>query len=244
LNPLYIGTAGWSIPAQHAKLFAEDGSHLQRYASRLPAVEINSSFYRSHRPATYARWAASVPPGFRFSIKVPREITHLRRLDDVAAPLARFLDETKELGATLGPLLVQLPPSLRFDATVAERFFDDFRQRFDGKLACEPRHESWFTDAAEALLVSHFVARVAADPPVVPQAASAGAWQGLRYIRLHGSPRIYYSSYASETIAAVAQSLCDVAEPGEERWCIFDNTALGAATEQALDLSRRVQTER
>ena len=79
----------------------------------LPAVEINSSFYRPHRPSTYARWAAETPEGFPFAVKLPKEITHKRRLVDVAEPLDRFLAETAALGPKRGPLLVQLPPSLR-----------------------------------------------------------------------------------------------------------------------------------
>jgi uncharacterized protein YecE (DUF72 family) len=218
-----------------------EGSHLQRYASRFPAVEINSSFYRSHRPATYERWAASVASGFRFSVKIPREITHVRRLGDVAEPLDRFLGEVAALGLALGPLLVQLPPSLSYDQAVAEHFFGDFREKFDGKLACEPRHETWFSDAAEALLARHQVARVAADPAVAPQAALPGGWRGFLYIRLHGSPRIYYSAYPPETIRATAQMLRDVPEQCEDRWCIFDNTALGEAAGQALDLLQRLR---
>jgi len=73
-----VGCAGWAIPRQHAHRFPEQGTHLERYARRLPAVEINSSFYRSYQPKTYARWAASVPEHFRFAVKVPREITHRR----------------------------------------------------------------------------------------------------------------------------------------------------------------------
>jgi len=181
-----------------------------------------------------------VPPNFRFSVKVPREVTHTRRLRDVTEPLEHFLSEVKALGAALGPLLVQLPPSLRYDRVVAGRFFGGFRERFDGKLACEPRHETWFSDAAEALLVSHQIARVAADPPVVPQAALPGGWPKFLYLRLHGSPKIYYSAYSSEAMTTTAQRLRDVPEQLEDRWCIFDNTALGEATGQALDLLQRL----
>lgn len=240
LSRFDIGTAGWTIPKQHAEAFPEAGSHLERYAARFPAVEINSSFYRPHRPATYERWAASVPPDFRFSVKIPREVTHTRRLGDVAEPLQRFLGEVKALGSALGPLLVQLPPSLRYDQAVAERFFGEFRETFDGKLACEPRHQTWFSDAAEALLVNHHVARVAADPPVVSRAALPGGWQGLLYLRLHGSPKIYYSAYAPETIKVAAQRL-RCGRKALDRWCIFDNTALGEATRQALDLLQRLR---
>src|SRR5689334_4890368 len=100
-----IGTAGWSIPKACAAAFGGDGTYLQRYARVLPAVEINTSFYRPHKPATYTRWAAGVPPGFRFAVKVPREITHTRRLVGTDEPFGRFLDEVQALGGTLGPLL-------------------------------------------------------------------------------------------------------------------------------------------
>lgn len=236
----FIGTAGWSIPKQHAEAFAGVGSHLERYGGRLPAVEINSSFYRPHRPATYERWAASVPPGFRFSAKMPREITHTRRLVDAAEPLERFLGQVGALGAALGPLLVQLPPGLGYDEAVAERFFGRFREQFDGQLACEPRHETWFGDAAEAMLMTYHVARVAADPAVVPQAAQPGGWPGLLYIRLHGSPKVYHSAYSPEEIEATAEHMRAASPEAQDRWCIFDNTALGEAAGQALDLQRRL----
>ena len=241
LSHTLVGTAGWSIPTRHADAFPGEGSHLERYARRLPAAEINSSFHRPHRPATYARWANSVPPGFRFSAKVPREVTHARRLVDAAEPLERFLGEVGALGPALGPLLVQLPPSLRFDAAVAGRFLGDLRDRFGGQLACEPRHPTWFTDAADALLERHRVGRVAADPAVVPQAALPGGWRGLLYIRLHGSPRIYHSAYPPEAITATARTLRDAAAQAGDRWCILDNTALGEATGQALDLLRQLR---
>ena len=140
-----IGTAGWSIPAQHAAMFPSEGSHLERYSRRFSIVEINSSFYRPHRPGTYQRWAATVPADFRFAVKMPKEITHTRRLTQVTEPLARFLGEAGALGENLGPILVQLPPSLIFKPEFAG-FFLDLRLHFKGDVVCEPRHRSWFTD--------------------------------------------------------------------------------------------------
>jgi uncharacterized protein YecE (DUF72 family) len=235
----YIGCAGWSIPREHADHFSAAGSHLERYAGRFSAVEINSSFYRPHRPATYARWAAAVPSGFRFAVKVPREITHTRRLADAADLLDRFLAEIGGLGDKLGPLLVQLPPSLVFDAAVARQFLTALRQRFNGAVVCEPRHRSWFEIAAERLLTRQRVARVAADPALVPAGAVPGGWDGLAYYRLHGSPRMYYSSYSPEYLSTLADRLRESARAAA-LWCIFDNTALGAATANALDLLARV----
>ena len=234
-----IGCAGWSIPKEHAGHFPEEGSHLARYARRLPAVEINSSFYRPHRPTTYARWAAETPEGFSFSLKVPKEVTHKRRLIDVDEPLDRFLGETAALGTKRGPLLVQLPPSLPFDDEVVGAFLDSLRRRYDGPLACEPRHASWFTPEASKRLVDSEVARVAADPAVVPQAAEPGGWGGLVYYRLHGSPKVYYSAYSDEYLQALAVTLREAANTAPT-WCIFDNTAQGAATEDALAVSNRL----
>ena len=107
---LRVGCAGWAIPSQHAHAFPAQGTHLERYAQRFTGVEVNSSFYRPHRPTTYARWAAAVPDPFQFAVKMPQEITHTRRLVEVTALLERFLTEVQSLGAKLGPLLLQLPP--------------------------------------------------------------------------------------------------------------------------------------
>lgn len=240
MHPIYVGVAGWPIPKPHAALFPVEGSHLERYADRFNAVEINSSFYRPHRSATYARWAASVPAAFRFAVKVPREITHRRRLNEPDEPLDRFLGEATHLGDKLGPLLVQLPPSLKFDADVAKAFFSALRKRFAGEVVCEPRHPTWFVPPVEKLLVRFHVARVAADPAVVPAAAEPGGWHGLVYHRLHGTPKIYYSDYPSEYRTALAERL--LREAGTcPVWCIFDNTADGHATVNGLDVLARVQ---
>jgi uncharacterized protein YecE (DUF72 family) len=228
-----VGTAAWAIPRDVRERFDGDGSRLERYARRFRCVEINSSFYRPHRPATYARWAASVPDDFRFALKVPKEITHTRRFVDVVEPLERFLAESAELGAKRGVLLVQLPPSFAYDAALVAAFFATVRARYDGLLACEPRHPTWFTADAESALRRARVARVAADPAVVPEAAVPGGWDGFVYYRLHGAPRTYYSAYDGAMLRAVAERLRAVTVPA---WCIFDNTALDAATANALDV--------
>lgn len=214
--------------------FLAAGSHLERYAAQFNAVEINSTFYRPHRPQTFQRWADATPKDFRFAVKAPKAITHERRLTDCESLAQAFLDQVGTLGERLGPVLVQLPPSLAFDPGVAETFFGDLRNRFSGPVACEPRHASWFEPGADRLLVTHRIARVAADPAPDPRAAIPGGWQDFAYVRLHGSPRIYYSAYGPDRLAALARSL----DPGcPETWVIFDNTALGAAAEDALALS-------
>lgn len=236
-----IGCAGWSIPSSHAEHFPDSGSHLERYAARLGAVEINSSFYRPHRPQTYAKWRASVPEDFRFAVKVPKSITHEQRLKNADELLTKFLSEVAELGGKLGPLLVQLPPSLYYENDVASAFFACLRQSFMGHVVCEPRHPSWFTPDVDALLTQFQVARVAADPAILPQAAEPGGWNGLVYYRLHGSPTIYRSAYSPEFLDTVSAKLREYVEREIPAWCIFDNTAEGAATGNAIELMERLR---
>lgn len=234
MGQVRIGCAGWSIPRGSAASFPGEGSHLRRYAARLNAVEVNATFYRLPRQQTLARWAGEVPEGFRFACKAPRQITHAARL---AHPngMSAFLQAVEALGSKLAVLLIQLPPSLEFDSGVAAMFFSWLRTRWSGGVACEPRHPSWFGSEAERQLQEWRVARVAADPAPVPAGAEPGAWPGLVYYRLHGSPRRYYSSYHSSRLQALAERLAAHAARAEV-WCVFDNTAAGAATANALEL--------
>jgi uncharacterized protein YecE (DUF72 family) len=235
---LRIGTAGWSIPLREAEGFPAEGSALERYAARFACAEINSSFHRSHRPATWERWAGSVPEDFLFSAKLSKEITHKRKLADCADLLEAAIAEMRTLGPKLHVVLVQLPPSLAFDPALADAFFAALRQHWPGRLACEPRHASWFEADADALLVRFEAARVAADPARVPEAAVPGAWRAFSYWRLHGSPVPYRSSYDDGRIEAYAAAMAAEREEGREAWAIFDNTASGAATGDALKLQR------
>jgi uncharacterized protein YecE (DUF72 family) len=225
-----LGTAAWGLPAAVRDRFPAGDSLLRRYAGVFNGVEINSSFYRPHRRETYARWGASTPDDFRFAVKAPRTVTHERGLVNVAEPVERFLDEIGGLGGKLGPVLIQGPPSLRFAPDVADAFFTLWRERFDGRTVCEPRHKSWFTPEAERVLIRHRIVRVAADPALMHAAGAPGGWDGFAYFRLHGSPEIYASSYGADMLARLAADLPEAA------WVIFDNTKFGAATENALTL--------
>lgn len=227
-----IGCAGWSLPRAVQDRFGPGDSHLARYATVFDATEINSSFHRPHKPALYEKWAAAVPADFRFSAKLPKAITHEKRLVDCEAQIGEFLGQAGALGDRLHCLLVQLPPSLAFDAAVAARFFDQLRAKWPGALACEPRHATWFTPEADALLHGQRVARVLADP--VRHSALPGGWPGLVYLRLHGSPRVYYSPYEEDVLQALARRMRQAEAEGAEVWCIFDNTASGAAAGDAL----------
>jgi uncharacterized protein YecE (DUF72 family) len=240
--PLLVGTAGWTVPRQHLPLFlqAAEGpriSHLQRYATRLRCVEINSSFHRPHRRATWERWAAVTPENFRFAVKAPKTITHVSRLVNTGGALKEFFDAARALGEKLGPVLVQLPPKLDFDESVAHEFFDTMRELHQGGVALEPRHATWFSASADRRLRSFQIARVAADPPKGSELASnPGGWPGLRYWRLHGTPRTYYSEYDQGWLHDLAERLreTEVCSKENDTWVIFDNTAMGHATANAV----------
>ncbi len=232
---IFVGCAGWSVGGEHAASFPNQGTHLQRYASHFNCVEINSSFYRPHRRQTYTRWAESVPEAFRFSVKVPKRITHQLRLTNCERPLEEFIGQCTGLGEHLGCLLVQLPPSMAFDVTVAEGFFRILKEQYSGPVIVEPRHESWAD--ATSLLMTRQVSQAAVDPSRLSTDASPGGALGVQYWRLHGSPRIYYSAYGRSFLEGFASQLQAAAAEGATVWCIFDNTASGAALRNALDLS-------
>jgi uncharacterized protein YecE (DUF72 family) len=185
-----------------------------------------------------------VPEDFRFSVKLPRTITHTGKLVDGEPLLDEFMAQAGGLGPRLGCLLVQLPPSLAFDAAVAATFFQALRQRWQGAVSAEPRHASWFGSEADGLLSAHRVARVLADPVRHPDAARPGGWPGLVYLRLHGSPRMYYSAYEPQLIGALASRIALALRDTSPVWCIFDNTAGGAAADNALRLLEALKKER
>jgi uncharacterized protein YecE (DUF72 family) len=240
-----VGTAQWAVPKAHSACFptlAEGAklSHLERYASRLNCVEINSSFHRPHRRATWERWAGSTPDDFRFAVKAPKSVTHTAKLVETGGALLEFFNAACGLGDKLGPVLFQLPPKLAFDQDVAHEFFATLRELHSGGVVLEPRHQSWFTASADQILRRFEIARSAADPPKGSELAGGpGGWLGLLYWRLHGTPRTYYSNYDEDHLQGLIGRIRKFeADPSrKETWVIFDNTALGHATANALWLN-------
>lgn len=248
--PLVVGAAGWTIPRQHIYLFPESvegetPSHLERYAARLRGVEINSSFHRPHRRATWERWAESTPESFRFAVKAPKIVTHTAMLKNTGSALQEFFEAVGALGRKFGPVLFQLPPKLAYDEGAAQEFFSTLRELHQGSVVVEPRHASWFSIPAEQLLRSFEVARAAADPPKGSElAAEPGGWRGLSYWRLHGAPRTYNSNYEDDWLQAFARRIReDACSVERESWVIFDNTALGHAAANAVRLDELLSAQ-
>ncbi len=233
---IYSGCASWQLPKSIQPDFPGDGTHLVRYGRQMPAVEINSSFYKHHRHKLYAKWASEVPADFRFAVKMPRELTHDQKLESTEG-LDTFLDQVSGLGDKLGVLLLQLPPKLAFDSRSVASFLNRLRKGFDGGIVCEPRHKSWFAKEPDELLDVFEVSRVAADPPPVTGADRPGGWKWRVYYRLHGRPQRFYSAYEDAFLADLASDLHDY-EKYAETWCIFNNTASEAGLQNGLQLRK------
>ena len=226
---LRIGTAGWALPKALRVSDSAQKPVLQQYAQLFDVVEINSSFYRPHRRSTYERWREGVPEAFRFSVKVPKAITHELGLSGCQSETAAFMDSVSGLEHKLGALLVQLPRGRTFEARVAGAFFKTLRQQTPAQIVCEARSASWFDAAATAVLEAHRISRVIADPIPSGCEFAAPGDASFAYFRLHGSPRMYHSSYSM----AYLQHVAAAARTAAVSWCIFDNTAAGAAWSDA-----------
>jgi uncharacterized protein YecE (DUF72 family) len=231
LRRIRVGIAGWSNPPAFRADRPSKMTHLEFYAEQFSCVEINSSFHRPHRPTTYARWRDETPAAFRFAVKMPRSITHESCLRQCRADVTRFYKEVEHLQPKLGAILVQMPPSLEFNAITVRSFFKALPRWPGVTVACEPRHPSWFAVGAEKMLQRLAVARVAADPGRYPGAQAPGGSCLHAYFRWHGSPRMYYSQYSDAQLAVFATQVKTSA--AQHAWCIFDNTANYAAWHDA-----------
>ncbi len=236
-----VAIAGWNIPKENAEHFGAEGSHLERYAQRFSGVEINSSFYKDHREATYKRWAATVPKVFRFSVKLSRRLTHEGKLLASKEEIETAVRPILALGEKLGVLLVQLPPRLFFQEEVADRFFARLREICPAPITCEPRHLTWLAPAAQKVFRVHRISKVLADPAPCPDQENIFSHFGsVSYYRLHGSPKMYFSAYSDFFLRSLATI---VAQERRPTWVVFDNTAEQHAIADAIQLQDLLRSD-
>ncbi len=236
----FIGTAGWNIPTHLKDRFLRLGTHLEKYSEKLNCVEINSSFYRNHSAATYSKWRSLAPEGFLFSVKLLKYFTHERRLAENGQVLKSCLNNIFALEDKLGALLVQLPPSLVYEEKVTTAFFKKLSQYCKVPVVLEPRHASWASNEIWNLLEPMNVHKVMADPEPckMTRAQQAALKNRIRYYRLHGRPKMYKSSYEASDLERLSHVVLKQAPTTFQTWVIFDNSAHGHATQNALDLRR------
>lgn len=246
-----IGVSGWAYREWQGKFYPKGlarAKELAYAAERIPTIEMNSPFYRLQQESTYQKWAAAVPENFTFAVKGWRGVTHFKKLRGAKDAVDQFFNSgVWQLGDKLGPVLWQLPPSLKFDAEVMENFFEQLPKHHPEtakpvRYAVEPRDESFNAVQVEEIFREHNVALVNAD--------SAGRHPhfdaltaDFAYVRLHGSPRIYYSNYTEEALAKWATRISGWMGEGADCYLYFDNTAAGHAPANALQLRELLQNQ-
>ena len=227
-----IGTSGWQYDDWKDVLYADVPRKrwLEHYATVFPAVEVNNTFYNLPKESTFSDWDARTPDGFTFVLKASRYITHIRRLNDVAEPVTRFVERASLLGEKLGPALYQLPPTSQRDDELLKRFLDVLPVH--PPAAMEFRNDSWYEADVYAALRSHDVALCVADSPKHRSPLEVTA--SWAYVRLHGGED--EASYGAEGIAEWARRVASFASGGAPVYVFFDNDRAGNAVMDALAL--------
>jgi len=250
-SQVYIGTSGWHYNDWTGLFYPADVTgynELTFHAKYFNTVENNSSFYRIASAETYKTWDRMTPPGYTFSIKLNKLITHTHRLevnDEVVEKVRFILESTQVLGEKLGAILVQLPASFRFDVHRLDVFLAFFTaevralpHRFD--IAIEFRNKYWFVDEIFALLEQYNVALVAGQ---------SSRWPGIRhvtadiaYIRMHGPEKLFASSYSTSQLTELADYIQSLSAQTKRIYVYFNNDFHGYAIKNAQRLIEIVGT--
>lgn len=243
---IYIGTSGWSNGYWKGRLYPQDSKSkefLQFYAQAFNASEINTTFYHLPKSTTVEGWINSVPKDFKFCVKMSRFITHIKRLKEPEQPLQRFFDAIAALKKLMGPVLIQLPPSLKFDADIAKHFFDTLKKNHPRyRFAIEARHLSWYEPEAIKFLKKYKMAVVIAESggryPTVENVTT-----DVVYIRFHGPEKLFDSSHSDEMLKAYADKIEKWQESGHTIWVFFNNTMHEHALDNAATLKEYLGIE-
>jgi uncharacterized protein YecE (DUF72 family) len=245
ISNLYIGTSGWSYSNWKDMFYPREvktANWLPYYATKFRCAEVNSSFYRIPLFKSCEKWCEMTPEDFRFCIKMYRGITQFRRLRNCEEMLDEYMYRISPLKPKLGPILIQLPPSLRFEADVADNFFRMLMAKYsDYSFALEGRHATWFSDESLTLLANYNIAHVIGDSYhyVNHEAITADT----AYIRFHGRERLFYSNYEDDILQEYAVKVAGWLQEEMKVWIFFNNTAVGHAILNALQLQKMIETK-
>jgi uncharacterized protein YecE (DUF72 family) len=230
---LYVGTSGWQYRDWRDSFYPREVAQpdwLRHYARRFATVELNNSFYRLPERSTFERWRESTPEDFVLAVKMSRYLTHVRRLRDPEEPVRRFFERADGLGDRLGPVLLQLPPTLAADLGRLAGTLDRFPSGV--RVAVEPRDDSWFDDGLRSLLEERGAALCLADSPrrATPVWRTAG-WGFVRFHEGQATPR---PCYGDRALAAWAERIAALWDADADVFCYFNNDARACAVRDAV----------
>ena len=236
---LFIGTSGWHYDHWRERFYPvglPKSRWLGYYAETFRTVELNNSFYHLPSEKAFLSWKESTPPGFIFTVKASRLITHMRKLRNVEQALENFLSRARLLGEKLGPILYQLPPNLHRNGSLLE----DFASRLPTDLAhvFEFRHSSWFDPSIFAIMERQKIGFCIFDAPGRP--CPEVVTSDLVYVRFHGSSQLYSSCYTEEELESWAGRIADLARGRRAVYMYFNNDADAYAVHNALSLRKRL----
>ncbi len=235
---LFIGCSGWVYASWRGRFYPAtlpQSRWLTYYAAHFSTVEMNGTFYRLPEKRTFARWRAETPPGFAITIKASRYLTHLKRLRAPTPPLARLFRRVSALGPRLGPILFQLPGSMRYDPSRLRVFLRALQKRRPRtRYVLEFRDPSWYrAEVFDALRR----ARVAVCLHDMPGSAIADApREPFVYVRFHGTTKKYGGSYTDKSLRVWARRINDAISAGRDVYAYFNNDIDGAAVANARAL--------
>ncbi|HWB28666.1 MAG TPA: DUF72 domain-containing protein [Chitinophagaceae bacterium] len=244
LKNIYIGTSGWSYKDWKGLFYPPElksTEWLTFFSNTFKITEINSSFYHLPLKKTVTGWVNKVPADFKFCPKISRYLTHIKRLKDAEEPLERFFSVFSPMKDKMGPVLVQLPPSLKFDSGLAQEFYKILHSKYnDYSFALEARHESWLQKDSLKLMGDYDIAFVVAQSGKGFPYAEVVTAKNI-YVRFHGPKELYASSYSDSMLADFAGRFKKWHKAGHIIWAFFNNDYYGYAINNGLKLINMLQ---
>ncbi len=236
---IHIGTSGWSYQDWKEIFYPKElksTDWLSFYARTFKVTEINSSFYHLPRKQTVESWVKKTPAGFLFCPKMSRYLTHIKKLKEPEETLERFFDVFAPMQPKMGPVLIQLPPSLKFDHDTADHLFKLLNTSYSNyEFALEGRHDSWLEPDSLGLMTKYRISFVISHSgnhfPYGEHITAKNI-----YFRFHGPTTLFNSKYPDSALAAFARLFNKWAKQGHELWIFFNNDFYGYAIENALKL--------
>ncbi|GHD95415.1 DUF72 domain-containing protein [Streptomyces naganishii] len=231
---LFVGTSGWQYKDWQGVLYPQGCPTrlwLEEYAGAFATVELNKAFYRLPARETFEAWRERVPPDFTVAVKASRFLTHIKRLKEPGEPVHRLMTHAAGLGDRLGPVLLQLPPTLRADPGLLDACLARFPA--GARVAVEPRHESWWTPEVREVLRARGAALCWADAharPVTPLWRTAG-WG---YVRFHVGRARAWPHYGRRSLETWVDRIATAYPDGADVFAYFNNDPTGAAVRDAM----------